>query len=656
MTTLLPPRRLERTGDAELVRMTRKGDADAYATLFRRHASAAASVARSVTTAFEPDDLVSEAYTRILQALQAGKGPTGAFRPYLFTTVRNIAASWGRSGKHAVPLDPEELDTIAFAEDDPLAALDRSLTAQAFRALPERWQEALWYSEVEGMQPAELAPLLGLRASAAAALCYRAREGLRQAWIQAHLSSTSLEPECRWTVERLPALARGRLGKRDRSRVDAHLKTCAKCRMAAAEAREAGNRLVLVLLPLAIGTGAATAYLAAAKAGVAGATVAAAGAGAAGLAGGTSAAGTSGSAATSAAGSSGSAGAAAASAAGGSGIFSGATGVVMGIAAAVVVAGAAVAGVLVVNSPGHETDAASRSLNGSASDGSGTGGSGTGGSGSHGSGGPASGSSRSGDPDSSDTGSSAPGSPTVEAPVHTQSNVSTDAGAPVPASDTEPSTPPATPPSTPPDTSPGTPPDTPPDSGGGDGSPDPPATPPAAPTVTVDTGGGLYFPIVSGTAEPHATVTVSVTGAADAVGGTTTATVTADTSGSWSIDTAFSGLGAGEGTVTATQTDADGHVSAPASASFTLGSPQFTVTVVDLVSTTLNVTGAPNSTVQVLVGGAAWRTVSLDADGRGSTSVLSLFVYGNTYSVGVQYIDDAGRAGPVTESTVTVGE
>ncbi|GAB3801217.1 hypothetical protein GCM10028798_16850 [Humibacter antri] len=477
------PRRLERAGDAELVRLTRKGDTDAYATLFRRHASAAASVARSVTSTYEPDDLVSEAYARILQALKSGNGPTNAFRPYLFTTVRNIAASWGRAGKDALPLEPEELDRLAVQEDHSLATLERSMTTQAFRSLPPRWQEALWYSEVEGMQPAELAPLVGLSAQAAAALCYRAREGLRQAWIRAHLTSADLEPACAWTVEHLAAHSRGRLGKRDNARVDAHLQTCELCRMAAAEAEETGLRLALVLLPLILGSGAATVYAATLKTGVivgVGATV------------GT----TVGSGASSAG-----AGASVGSSGGIGGVFSGATGVIVGTAASVVVVGAAVAGVLIATSPGRGTDASrtvvAQGFGSSHTDSSRTG-------------------STSGDPS---TNASAPPAAPAPSDVPAPNDPSpSDSGRSGPgaggpsATSSAPAAPAA--PSTP----------------TGPAAPTQPQQP-AAPTIgTVDTGGNLYYPLVSGTATPGATVTVSAGGAATSV--------TAGSSGVWSAQVA----------------------------------------------------------------------------------------------------------------------
>ena len=140
-------------------------------------------MARSFSS-LDPDDLVSESFTRIYDAILAGKGPTAAFRPYLFTTIRNTAASWGRA-RHETNLETlESFEDPDTSEAATLDALDRSTTAQAFRSLPTRWQEVLWYSEVEGMTPQQIAPLVGMSANSTAALAYRAREGLRQAWIR----------------------------------------------------------------------------------------------------------------------------------------------------------------------------------------------------------------------------------------------------------------------------------------------------------------------------------------------------------------------------------------------------------------------------------------------------------------------------------------
>ncbi|AGW40777.1 hemagglutinin/hemolysin-like protein [Leifsonia xyli subsp. cynodontis DSM 46306] len=253
--------------DADLVDLTRSGDSTAFGELWRRHARAGRTVAHGFTS-IDADDLVAEAYAKIFHALSRGHGPIGSFRAYLFTTVRNVASTWGRRTARETPIDDTaSLADPAFDEDYALAELDRSLTAQAFRSLPSRWQEVLWYCEVEAMKPADVAPLLGMSASAVAALAYRAREGLRQAWVQAHIANSPEDSECRWATDRLGAYARNGLGKRDTAKIESHLADCARCAIVAEEAKDIGSRLALVLLPLAVGVGGTAAYTAWAQTG-----------------------------------------------------------------------------------------------------------------------------------------------------------------------------------------------------------------------------------------------------------------------------------------------------------------------------------------------------------------------------------------------------
>ncbi|MGO2683198.1 MAG: sigma-70 family RNA polymerase sigma factor [Microbacterium sp.] len=256
------PRHPHSTADADLILRTRSGDGGAFGELWRRHYPSGMSVARSITSSIDPDDLVQESFTRIYQAVLKGGGPNGSFRAYLFTSIRNTAAAWGRSRRETAM---DELDTVPDPDSTEQAAseaLDRGLTAQAFRSLPTRWQEVLWYTEIEQMKPGEVAPLLGMKAGAVSQLSFRAREGLREAWIQAHLRSTGADSECHWTIEHLGAHSRRNLSTRDRKRVDAHLDDCARCLIVAGEAKDVSSRLALVLLPLVLGVSGATGYAA----------------------------------------------------------------------------------------------------------------------------------------------------------------------------------------------------------------------------------------------------------------------------------------------------------------------------------------------------------------------------------------------------------
>jgi RNA polymerase sigma factor (sigma-70 family) len=178
--------------DAELCDRVRDGDIAAFGELWTRHEKPGRAAAASITSTFDADDIVAESFVRILDAMRAGHGPTRAFRPYLYATIRSTAARWGRQ-RREIPI--EHADTIEddrFSEESNRIAIDRALSKDVLKTLPTRWQQALWYSEVEEMSATEIAPLLGMTPNAVAALTYRARDGLRKAWKLAHA-----EPDAR---------------------------------------------------------------------------------------------------------------------------------------------------------------------------------------------------------------------------------------------------------------------------------------------------------------------------------------------------------------------------------------------------------------------------------------------------------------------------
>ena len=245
--------------DSELVEATRRGDRSAFATLWGRHADAAHRVARAVSWSSEPDDLVSEAFTRILRATTAGGGPTEAFRPYLFTTIRNIAATWAKDHR-TVSIDTLDDSADESIPDPGSLIADRTSLSRAFATLPERWRTVLWYLEVEGLTPREMAPMLGMKPNAVAALSYRAREGFRKAWLEQHVDDADLPGECRWATGELGRPEGEPMARASRRRLDEHLEQCASCRVIAGVGADARQNLRAVLLVGVLGGAAAATY------------------------------------------------------------------------------------------------------------------------------------------------------------------------------------------------------------------------------------------------------------------------------------------------------------------------------------------------------------------------------------------------------------
>src|SRR4051794_16178811 len=252
---------VETPSDAELISRVRGGDVAAYGELFSRHKNAAQRLARQLVRGPDSDDLVSEAFAKVLSVLQGGGGPDVAFRAYLLTAVRRLHVDRVRSGQRLhttddlTPFDPG----VPF-QDTAVAGFESGAAAKAFASLPERWQLVLWHLEVEGQKPTDIAPLLGMSANSVSALAYRAREGLRQAFLTMHISDLT-ETDCRWVNEHLGAFIRRGLSKRDAGKVQAHLDECRRCTAMYLELTEVNSNLAGIIAPLLLGA-AATGYLA----------------------------------------------------------------------------------------------------------------------------------------------------------------------------------------------------------------------------------------------------------------------------------------------------------------------------------------------------------------------------------------------------------
>ncbi|MET9676665.1 sigma-70 family RNA polymerase sigma factor [Streptomyces sp. NPDC006482] len=305
---VLPPAVELPPSDAELVQLMRDGDDSAYEELFRRHSDAVRRYARTCCRdAHTADDLTAEVFARTLQAVRGGAGPEQAVRAYLMTTVRRVAANWARTQKreHLVEdfavfaaeasrtSEVSDHDTMDLGADvRAMHEAEQSLAMQAFRSLPERWQAVLWHTTVEEESPSDVAPLFGLTANATAVLASRAREGLKQAYLQAHVSqSLTSGGDCARYADRLGAYARGGLRMRAERGLRKHLDECAKCRLAAGELAHV-NAGIPALLPIAVIGWFAAGYSLKAAGVVAGGAVGAAGAGAAAAASGGASGGT----------------------------------------------------------------------------------------------------------------------------------------------------------------------------------------------------------------------------------------------------------------------------------------------------------------------------------------------------------------------------
>jgi RNA polymerase sigma factor (sigma-70 family) len=248
--------------DAVLIQAVRGGDIAAYGQLYDRHLVAARRVAAAIASGeAERDDLIAEGFTRVLRILRSGEGPDEEFRPYLLTTIRNTMISWRRRDS-ALSLVAEVPDVLpSEGSDEPVdSRMHGTVAAGAFASLPERWRAVLWRTEIEGESPARIAEDFGMTPNGVAALAYRAREGLRQAYLDQHVPEARRRT-CRVVSGQLARWVRDGVGDHKAHRITTHLDRCADCRKLATGLREINEELPAAVAPLILGLPVVTHWL-----------------------------------------------------------------------------------------------------------------------------------------------------------------------------------------------------------------------------------------------------------------------------------------------------------------------------------------------------------------------------------------------------------
>lgn len=217
--------------DTQLLALAREGSQDAYAALFARYSYAGVRLARHLGQREDSEDVVAEAFAQVLDLVRRGKGPDRAFRAYLFTTIRHEAGRRAKARQRVVATDEiEQLDEPVPFGGGELDSFEKTAVRAAYESLPDRWRTVLWHLDVEGRKPQELGPLLDLSPNSVSALVYRARAGLREAYLTHHVApEAQTADDCVTTREGLAGYVRGTASKRDTLKVEAHLTECDAC-------------------------------------------------------------------------------------------------------------------------------------------------------------------------------------------------------------------------------------------------------------------------------------------------------------------------------------------------------------------------------------------------------------------------------------------
>lgn len=218
--------------DIQLLSLARAGTTDAYAQLFTRYRHSATRLARHLAPSEDADDIVAETFAQVWDQITRGKGPDRAFRAYLFTSIRHEAGRRARQRKRVTPTDDlGTIDTAVPFGGGNLDSFEREIVREAYESLPDRWRTVLWYLDVEGFKPQEISERMGLKPNSVSALVYRARAGLREAYLAQHVAIEGMDVAdvCKDIRPRLVGLVRRTVSPREQKRIHVHLASCQDC-------------------------------------------------------------------------------------------------------------------------------------------------------------------------------------------------------------------------------------------------------------------------------------------------------------------------------------------------------------------------------------------------------------------------------------------
>ena len=173
----------ERPNDIEeLVQRARRGDVDAFETIYRRHAGRIHAICRRLAgDAARAEELTQEAFLRAWSRLETYR-PGTRFAAWLTRVAVNVAISDARSRTQRARRENLVDDPDAWDPPSPRPGPSSGLDLEAaIAALPPGARRVYVLHDVEGFRHDEIARELGLATGTTKAQLHRARKLLREA-------------------------------------------------------------------------------------------------------------------------------------------------------------------------------------------------------------------------------------------------------------------------------------------------------------------------------------------------------------------------------------------------------------------------------------------------------------------------------------------
>ena len=190
----------------------------------------------------DAEDVTQTTFVNALRALERGEEPRNA-SAWLVAIAQNVVRQrWRQAASRPAEVELER-DVPAVAVDDEIEVDE---LVRALQRIPPTQREALVMRELEGRSYKEIAELLGLSTAALETLLFRARRSLAE--------EIENLVTCQSAQLALSKQLDGRLGRKERRRLDDHLGECQDCaRLAEMQKRQRRAFKGLAIIPIPVG-------------------------------------------------------------------------------------------------------------------------------------------------------------------------------------------------------------------------------------------------------------------------------------------------------------------------------------------------------------------------------------------------------------------
>jgi RNA polymerase sigma-70 factor (ECF subfamily) len=172
--------------DAVLLRAVARGDQDALAAFYDRHAGwLTVRLSRRCARPDVVDQAVQDTFLAVWRNARAYRGD-GDVAAYLWGIgVRRLIDAIRREegSRRGLPARSAEPDVVLSAEDQVLLGIEHGRLGQALAQLSPELREALQATVLDGLTCAEAGELLGIAEGTVKSRCHRARQALRAALV-----------------------------------------------------------------------------------------------------------------------------------------------------------------------------------------------------------------------------------------------------------------------------------------------------------------------------------------------------------------------------------------------------------------------------------------------------------------------------------------